>query len=256
MARPDSTRAVTAVRSVKSVTAMAPIAVPIAAVALGLFLLGRLLDALVSGGPGAPASTGTLSPPAAAPVALSTTGVASAPAPSAAVAIDALAVGLYAHVSGGAGVWPRRGLVERFRLDAPPRAPASAPSLAETGALEAVETARAQLGREYRALEVLASRLVVARFLGPEEAGTSIEGGVPSQAGDVMLAERPAWLILFKAEDHSHTLIELLLIDAATGALLLRPPAALFADYESIQLTRHPSLDRTRPLNIFGDAAP
>ena len=87
--------------------------------------------------------------------------------------------------------------------------------------------------------------------------------------GDTILAERPGWLILFKAEDRTdppppgwtgalpgRTLVELLVVDATTGALLLRPPAALFADFESIQLARHPALDRTRPLNAFGDAAP
>ena len=188
---------------------------------------------------------------------------------SPALVIDALAVGRYAHVRGASGVWPRRGLVERFRLDAPPRLSAASPALSETGALEAVEAARSLLGREYRALEVLASRLVVARLLAPEEAGTSVEGGVPSQLGDVVLAERTAWLLLFKVEDRTEppppgwtdalpgrTLVELLLVDATTGALLLRPPAALFADYESVQLTRHPAGDRTRPLGYFGDAAP
>jgi hypothetical protein len=183
--------------------------------------------------------------------------------------IDALAIGRYARVRGGSGAWPRRGLVERFRLDAPPRLSAAAPALSDTSAAETVESARALLDREYSASEVLASRLVLARFLAPEEAGTALEGGVPSQLGDVVLAERPAWLLLFKVEDRtdppppgwtdalpSRTLVELLLVDAATGALLLRPPAALFADYEAVQLTRHPASDRTRPLGYFGDAAP
>ena len=272
MARPSSPgRVVTAARAVRSV---APLAAPLGAVAVALFLLGRLLDALFSGAlsgiqsvPNSPSSPAPSTLASAAPPAVPLP--ANTAAPSAALVIDALAVGRYAQVRGASGIWPRRGAVERFRLDAPPRLSAASPVLSETSAPEAVETARALLGREYRGQEVLASRLVLARFLAPEEAGTSVEGGVPSQLGDIVLAERPAWLILFKVEDRTEppppgwtdalpgrTLVELLLIDATTGALLLRPPAALFADFEAIQLTHHPAADRTRPLGYFGDAAP
>ena len=259
MARPDPSRAVTAIRAVRAV---APLAAPLGGLTLALFLLGRLLDVTVSGGRDSVSPVGALLP-LASPLPVSPN------VGSDALTIDALAVGRYAHVRGGTGLWPRRGVVERFRLDAPPRAAAAAPSLSETGALDAVEAARALLGSEYRALELLASRLVIGRYLGPEEAGTSIAGAVPSQAGDTVLAERAGWLILFKAEVLSdspragwidalpgRTLVELLLIDAASGALLLRPPAALFADFEAVQLAHHPALDRTRPLNPFGDAAP
>src|SRR5688572_3889395 len=226
-------------RAVSAVKAVAPLAGPIAAAALALFLLGRALDALLSGQLGwLPSAPGTQSAPstntggaaqvtAPAPVAAAgapIAGIAGAPstanAASAALVIDALAVGRYAQVRGASGAWPRRGMVERFRLDAPPRLSAASPALSETSALEAVDSARTLLGREYRAQEVLASRLVLAHFLAPEEAGTSVEGGVPSQLGDVVLAERPAWLILFKAEETGRTLVELLLIDATTGALL------------------------------------
>src|SRR5687768_8169949 len=69
MARPDSTRAARLVtaersaRSVRSVRAMAPIAIPIAAAALGLFLLGRLLDAPFISQPASPPVTALPSTP-------------------------------------------------------------------------------------------------------------------------------------------------------------------------------------------------
>src|SRR5688500_78612 len=221
-------------RAVSAVKAVAPLAGPIAAAALALFLFGRLLEGLLSGQlgffPGVPGSqsgaalatpvTGaarSVTAPAAGVSGAALTGAPSAASPgapstanaaSAALVIDALAVGRYVQVRGASGAWPRRGMVERSRRDAPPRLSAASPALSETSALEAVDSARSLLGREYRAQEVLASRLVLARFLAPEEAGTSVEGGVPSQLGDVVLAERPAWLILFKVEEPGRTLVE------------------------------------------------
>src|SRR5687768_1300951 len=113
MARPD--------RTVSAVRAVAPLAAPLGAVALALFLLGRLVDTRASGNQGSASPvtsilSSALAPGQAAPAPAPVPAAVSVLAPSAqsaALAIDALALGRYAQVRGATGLWPRRGLVER-----------------------------------------------------------------------------------------------------------------------------------------------
>jgi hypothetical protein len=253
-----------------------PLAAPLAAAALALYLGGQLLGALapvlghllpapplagtpaasagaagLSGTAGAAAASGAAVPaaPGSAPA-----GVRNTPAHDLAL-LEALVGGRHAWLEGAAGAWPRPGREERFRMDDPPRA-----FTAPTGAAgNALAFTRALLERDHPVVEVLTVRLVMARHLGPEWPGSSVEGGVTAPSEEV-LAERPAWLLLARAEDRvpPRTLLELLVVDATTGALLLRPRAVPVDDFDAAaaRLAYHPAQDRTRPLNAFGDAAP
>ena len=181
-------------------------------------------------------------------------------------ALEALVNGRHALISNAAGVWPEPGKVGRYRMDPPPGA--FAPP--ESGPARAVNLSRSLLDRDYVNVEVLAVRLVTARRLGPEEAGSSVDAGV-SAPSETILAERPAWLVLAKAQDRQlptwpefanpaplRTQVELVVIDATSDALLLRPAAALVDDFDAVisRLAYHPAADTTRLLGYFGDAAP
>ncbi|HEU5314845.1 MAG TPA: hypothetical protein VFX49_01960 [Chloroflexota bacterium] len=251
-----------------------PLAAPLAVAALALYLAGQLLGALapilVAHLPASSAArAGVPAAPALSPVPAVVT---SAPANGRNVAeadaraFEALLSGRHAWLDAAQGAWPRPGRPERYRLDEGPRA-FSAP---EGAAANALGFTRALLGREYPAVEVLSVRLVTARHLGPEWPGSSVDGGVAAPSEDV-LAERPAWLVLARTQDRVmadapdqpmvgplRNTVELLVIDATTGTLLLRPPAVLVDDFEAAiaRLAYHPAQDRSRPLNYFGDAAP
>jgi hypothetical protein len=130
-----------------------------------------------------------------------------------------------------------------------------------------VNLTRALLEQEYVGVEVLVVRLVMARHLGPEEAGSSVDAGV-SAPSETVLAERPAWLVLAKAQDRQlpgwpefanpaplRTQVELVVIDATSDALLLRPVAALVDDWEKAiaRLAYQTAPDRSRQRASAGD---
>ncbi len=268
--RPHSS-AQTVQRTVSVLQGIWPLAGPLAGVALALYLGGLALGAVAPHvaqllpRAGAAVRPGvTQAPVGAVTVA---TGVPGRPASGwDASALEALVNGRHALLSNAGGVWPVAGRVGRFRLDPPPAA--FVPPAA--GAARAVNLTRALLEREYVSVELLAVRLVLARHLAPEEAGSSVDAGV-SAPSETVLAERPAWLVLTKAQDRQlpgwpefanpaplRTQVELAVIDATSDALLLRPAAALVDDFEAAiaRLAYHLAQDYTRPLGYFGDAAP
>ncbi len=260
-------------RTVSVLQGIWPLAAPLAGTALALYLGGLALGALAPhlaqlapAGQAAGQATGQAQTPTLA-VASVPIGPPTRPVPLwDASAIEALANGRHALLYNAAGVWPEPGKVGRYRMDqasgtfAPP----------ENGATRAVNLSRSLLDRDYVNVEVLGVRLVTARHLAPEEAGSSVDAGV-SAPSETILAERPAWLVLAKAQDRQlpnwpefanpaplRTQVELVVIDATSDALLLRPAAALVDDFDAVisRLAYHPARDTTRPLGYFGDAAP
>src|SRR5207249_2684037 len=149
------------------------------------------------------------------------------PGPVADSSVAALLVGRSGHIGGG--VWAARAGAARVRLQTLPAPPPNA----SPG--EAVAVARRLLQGQYGAVDVVAAQYVAAVLLGPEESGTSEAAGVTAP-DEAVMEWRTAWAVTLRAEDPpppdvttarglAAPVMELLLVDAQTGALLARPPA-------------------------------
>jgi hypothetical protein len=173
--------------------------------------------------------------------------------------VAALLVGRSGHIGGGA--WAARAGAARVRLQTLAQPPADA----SPG--EAVAAARRLLQGQYGAVDVVAAQYVAAALLGPEESGTSEAAGVTAP-DEAVMDWRHAWAVTLRAEDALPNataargpvapVMELLLVDAQTGALLARPPAMPLAAVNAFfqRLGSSPIADPYRPPSFFGDPFP
>ena len=164
----------------------------------------------------------------------------------------------------GSGMWVDPGIpMSRVRLQR--GSPGAAGRLTPA---EAAEVVRRLLVTEYRTVDLMGTAPATAWRLGPEEAGTSAAGGVTAPS-DPILGQSPVWVVTARGEGRPTreaiqvagalpAMLEVLLVDARTGDLLVRPPRMEFAAADAM-LRRDgpsPSNDATRPLGFFGDPAP